>query len=688
MSSGFAGQGYFLGGVVVAYGAVALFAAGCGEASRRSDAAGSAGSGSPPLADAGLSGRGGWSEGGSSFDAGVGAPADASTMTDAAATDASTEEVPSEGDPAATPKARWISLGAPQAPPIGAFAIADDDTLFAGTDSPNGGPATGGMFFTADGGNAWHFSSQGLSGSGTSSIAVASSGVFASIGYTLFRSRDHGLSWQKSGVTGYTVAAQGNLVVVADPYYAISTDGGQTFTKGSTQAGTTTDDVAVVGDVILRTTNGSLTRSSDRGVSFAPVQFQTEGVFSNVSLECDHARTCYAVAFKDPSVSLYRSTDAGATWTDLGREVSRILAVTDEGSVYVRNSSQVIERSDDGGKTWQACPDPALVASCNRNLLSARGDRVFASCASGVYRSDDRGAHWVLAIGSQATGALTDAATMLFVDRSDAARSRSGDIYVGAPIMRSNQLVSSIDEGKSWKATNALSATACASSDKHTIICSTNGTISRSEDQGATWTKATVDFEKSGTLVAAGSSGIYLAGDGKGGVLCRSDDDGRSFLVVGGAPYTTSLQVLRSGHLLRQGGRIAKSVDRGETWTEAAWQVDTLPVPEDAEGRLYVGMLGKLQVSNDEGDSWMPLADVPPNSHLVPSSRLVRDSQGRFYLNPSNGNVPGIFSRGPGASTWETLPASPSPNILQLAFDNRDRLLAATSAGLYRFASE
>ena len=33
-------------------------------------------------------------------------------------------------------------------------------------------------------------------------------------------------------------------------------------------------------------------------------------------------------------------------------------------------------------------------------------------------------------------------------------------------------------------------------------------------------------------------------------------------------------------------------------------------------------------------------------------------------------------------------PAPPSPNILQLAFDKRDRLLAATAAGLYRFESE
>src|SRR6478736_1636803 len=100
------------------------------------------------------------------------------------------------------------------------------------------------------------------------------------------------------------------------------------------------------------------------------------------------------------------------------------------------------------------------------------------------------------------------------------------------------------------------------------------------------------------------------------------------------------------------------------------------------------GVLGKLMVSSDDGDSWTQLADAPLHSSLVPNSLLARDSQGRFYLSPTTGVAPAIYVNDLGSSTWETLPMPPSPSIFKLDFDKQDRLLAATSAGLYRFESE
>ena len=109
---------------------------------------------------------------------------------------------------------------------------------------------------------------------------------------------------------------------------------------------------------------------------------------------------------------LYRSADAGASWTATGRNLGKVLAVTDEGSVYITNIAGDIERSDNGAATWETCPKPTNVA-CSAGALAARGEQAFVACDGGVFRSDDRGRHWTTASGSGATGSLTDAAPLM-----------------------------------------------------------------------------------------------------------------------------------------------------------------------------------------------------------------------------------------------------------------------------------
>jgi hypothetical protein len=306
-----------------------------------------------------------------------------------------------------------------------------------------------------------------------------------------------------------------------------------------------------------------------------------------------------------------------------GRDLNKVLAVTDEGSVYITNTAGEMERSDDGAISWETCPKPANVA-CAAGVLAARGDEAFVPCDNGVFRSDDRGRHWTGANGSRATGALTDAATMMLVDRTATAVNPNGDLYVGAPFARNGKLLSSADDGQSWQSLGVSTPVACTMSDAKTVFCvASTGMVTRSEDHGATWAAGKLGAFAGGTSLAAGSSGIYLAANSKFGGVARSDDDGRTFVVANeSASYTTGLQVLKSGHVLKY-GNLSKSVDRGETWTDCHWSVNVtqLPIPEDDDGRLYINSHGKLQVSSDEGDSWTPLADSPAISVATGSAR-------------------------------------------------------------------
>ncbi len=139
--------------------------------------------------------------------------------------------------------------------------------------------------------------------------------------------------------------------------------------------------------------------------------------------------------------------------------------------------------------------------------------------------------------------------------------------------------------------------------------------------------------------------------------------------------------------MLRLSGKISKSIDRGETWNDCTWLTANWPIPEDADGRLYLISGGQLRVSNDEGDSWTPLADSPGGSML--GALFVRDGRGRSYVpGIAKAADPVIYFKDDSTSTWASFPAPPSPFVQRFAFDNRERLLAATAAGVYRFDPE
>ncbi|UJA21507.1 exo-alpha-sialidase [Thermoleophilia bacterium SCSIO 60948] len=88
---------------------------------------------------------------------------------------------------------------------------------------------------------------------------------------------------------------------------------------------------------------------------------------------------------------LFSSSDAGTSWSFLGRDPLGLLAWTSEDSLYTIDADGATHRSADGGTQWKVVGDaggqPAAFVAGQRELFAALADNT-------VQRSTDGGATW------------------------------------------------------------------------------------------------------------------------------------------------------------------------------------------------------------------------------------------------------------------------------------------------------
>jgi photosystem II stability/assembly factor-like uncharacterized protein len=240
------------------------------------------------------------------------------------------------------------------------------------------------------------------------------------------------------------------------------------------------------------------------------------------------------------SGSIYRSTDAGASWTPAGHGLGRgVLTIQFSpfrpGTVYAGSLGDGLWRSGDGGATWTK--EPGVPSATVRSLGFARSITL-AGSDSGLYSTRD-GSTWSpylsfsqLSLSAIAVAAVNDPPKFV----------AGGDASKGDEVL---PLYVSQDGGGSWSNVKSLGSSTMvgaaaagavpAGADSRPLVVGTNAGAFLTTDGGTTWTQESglpaIDFT-SAAFVSNNPASFYLASDGGGsatGGLWASNDSGQTF---------------------------------------------------------------------------------------------------------------------------------------------------------------
>lgn len=339
---------------------------------------------------------------------------------------------------------------------------------------------------------------------------------------------------------------------------------------------------------------GGVWKTTNGGLTWKPI-FQNESTFAIGDLtiapsdsntiwvgtgECHLSRTSYA------GNGVYRSIDAGETWTHMGLEETAhigkiVIDPKNKDVVYVAamgrkdtGGQRGLFKTSDGGKSFEhilkaepqvAFVDLVLDPFDNTRLYAAGWDRSGRD-RGGVFLSEDAGKTWRRLGG----GLLQQSVDRIAID---VASSQEGVVYA---------LMADRSTPELAKRRNA-------------------SILFRSDDGGETWNRTNEGYVP--TYIGWDFCDLRVAPDNAdriyiGGLrLITSDDGGKSFQGEGGFAFNTALDTVFRLHPHRG---IGMHLDVHDIWID----------PEHPE-RVMLGNDGGLYLSNDRAQTWLHLNSLP-----------------------------------------------------------------------------
>jgi photosystem II stability/assembly factor-like uncharacterized protein len=463
-------------------------------------------------------------------------------------------------------------------------------------------------------------------------------------GVKMYRSNDHGLTWQVAGTFPQTSELAYSVVV--DPadsrtvYVSlwtrgifVSRDSGATWQQlGSEPALARTMRLEIDRNNPSRIwagTDNGLYRSDNGGADWTATSLT--GYVDAVEVDPYNSMTIYAGPQR-------RSTDGGATWdpvpqnfgAHLGRsrvafhptEAGRLIAFADG-----------IWLSSDSGNHWTRGNTGLIATSVQRIVPAPTSSSLYLATRNGVHRLDgDRTVRPVS--NAELIPADPNSASVI-----DLVASGNGGTDTLVAIVGGLRLARSMDSGSHWTivplpANNVVPiALAVSPGPQPTLFLGTWQGLFTSTDFGDTWTPRDVGLPmvdhivttSDAQIVYATAAPVSASGEAGSTRIFRSSDGGQNWSslnlgesVVGLAVHPTDPRIVIAG----VGNDLFRTTDGGTTWLRASADVETyysIAFDRNEPSVVYAAGSGRVVRSTDGGRNWHRLI-VVQNFYASPLS--------------------------------------------------------------------
>lgn len=539
-------------------------------------------------------------------------------------------------------------------------------------DSLNGWTFGNANYRTTDGGTTW----TELPFLGSTYFMEFYSATFGLAGQSSSAqlSTDGGLTWAPAphAYVEFDFADDLHGLGVAATGIYRTTDGGATFAL--VHAGDASAVAFLSGTVAVGIVDGGFVRSTDGGATWT-TGVSADGRSHLVAVTTDVALAWgRAGSFPDYDDRIFRSTDSGQTWTDLG-EVMDPGAFANVFSFAVPTASTVVAsdgagnmfQSTDTGATWaQTFTTPGPTPSFLGSAVPVFADGLtgyFGYGAGFVIKTTDGGASW-----SQISSGSGH--TLIDMDRF-----AGGDlIAVGenGVVLTSNGTSPWI-LGERFTTSHVQAVHVIGAQD--VVAVDETSRVYRSSDGGATWTAAAATptgLEAEDLHFTTLLDGWVTGFGFSGAAVFHTTDGGDTWTSVPGfqGAYKAVDFEGSNGWAANVSGRYYRTIDDGDTWIQGDLPGSPLQIQDmdffDVSIGYAVGWWGYAVRSDDAGATWQTLptpntTDQLTDIHLLGANELwVSTNSGVAYYSATGGQNWAVMDAGSaGFGNFGTIVATP-----------------------------